>query len=435
MTVNGVSSQLQVLQEAFTRKRKPEEGDSPQAARTKRLDEKYYGTLSVEKLSALAVQFFAGKRYEEAIHAFTAVLERDGCNAPARKNRFLAYLALGQFTNALSDVEELIKVNPQDVEALSSRALVHLNLKNYTEAIEDFNKALDIQPKNASTLAKRGRAYHCLGKLHEAISDFTSAIQLRPDDLTTRTLRANANRHLGLIQEAISDFEYLMQRNQGGAQLLWSLARLYFKAGKYGNAIPLLNQFLIDAPDHIEALYWRAKAKYNLNDFEGALQDYNVLIRKKENDAALLFGRGLLLLQANKNREAYDDFLKVSVLKSDHTESQMFRAMSQYALGQKVEALKSFEEAIAKSKEEDLPNLHYHRGVVKLYFGYDYFGALQDFSAVPSSSSFARGAEVYREKAAKRVMEETYAIATSGVWHEIIDAHCLTEHLFNPLGE
>lgn len=55
---------------------------------------------------------------------------------------------LGKWNNAINDMSESIKLNPNDAESFKTRAEMYINTKHYEEAIEDLNKVISLD-KNA----------------------------------------------------------------------------------------------------------------------------------------------------------------------------------------------------------------------------------------------------------------------------------------------
>ena len=51
---------------------------------------------------------------------------------------------LGKWENAINDISESIKLNPNDAESFKTRAEMYVNTKHYEEAIEDVNRVLSL---------------------------------------------------------------------------------------------------------------------------------------------------------------------------------------------------------------------------------------------------------------------------------------------------
>jgi len=75
-------------------------------------------------------------------------------------------------------------MNPE-LDALPSymgSVLAHMVTEEYDAAINDLNELIKLMPDNASaSFALRGDAYLKKGQFDEAISDFTDAIRLDPN--------------------------------------------------------------------------------------------------------------------------------------------------------------------------------------------------------------------------------------------------------------
>ena len=60
--------------------------------------------------------------------------------------------------DALSDCKELLRLWPNNANALDKQALINLKLGNFDDAIAGYNAALELQPKRAESLYARGIA-------------------------------------------------------------------------------------------------------------------------------------------------------------------------------------------------------------------------------------------------------------------------------------
>lgn len=66
------------------------------------------------------------------------------------------------------------------------------SLKNYSEAISDFNQAIKLNPNFAEAYRNRGTFYAIFKDYPEAISDITQAIKLNPNVIGAYYLRGLA---------------------------------------------------------------------------------------------------------------------------------------------------------------------------------------------------------------------------------------------------
>ena len=89
-----------------------------------------------------------------------------------------------------------------------------------------------------------------------------------------------------------------------------------------------------------------ARAKYNINDYQGAIADYTKAISLKPDDADAYEFRGLAKGQLNDFQGAIADFTKAISLQPDNADAYFNRAVAYLKVGQKSKALPNFMKAI-----------------------------------------------------------------------------------------
>jgi tetratricopeptide (TPR) repeat protein len=102
-----------------------------------------------------------------------------------------SYYAQGEYTLAIADYTQALKLNPKFVLAYGNRGLIYSEQGKYDKAISDFKKALKSNP-NSTDFYNRGLAYFNLEKYSQAISDFGQVISLNPNDAEAYYHKARA---------------------------------------------------------------------------------------------------------------------------------------------------------------------------------------------------------------------------------------------------
>jgi tetratricopeptide (TPR) repeat protein len=85
-------------------------------------------------------------RWDEAIEAFTRIIDRDPAFAEGWNKRATAYYLKGEYELSLADCHEVIKRNPYHFGALSGYGMIYVQLDQPAKALEYFDKALAINP-------------------------------------------------------------------------------------------------------------------------------------------------------------------------------------------------------------------------------------------------------------------------------------------------
>ena len=90
-------------------------------------------------------------------------------------NRAVAFLALGDKESAYDDLEECLKLNPNDDIALGNRGRLKIEMGDYLESINDFDKAIEISPENAFNFHCRAFAKYAINDIKGAEEDWEKA--------------------------------------------------------------------------------------------------------------------------------------------------------------------------------------------------------------------------------------------------------------------
>jgi Flp pilus assembly protein TadD len=112
-------------------------------------------------------------RDEEASNEFKIASEIDPSNLTARENQN----TLGILTKAEAALDELSTL----ITSFQEQGYAFFNSGQYTDAISMFNEIIRLHPDDPQAYNVRGIAYGRLGQNHDAISDFDKAIELNPD--------------------------------------------------------------------------------------------------------------------------------------------------------------------------------------------------------------------------------------------------------------
>ncbi|WP_417040383.1 tetratricopeptide repeat protein [Cylindrospermopsis raciborskii] len=122
---------------------------------------------------------YGNKQYEEAITAFKQVLESRPDFVPARFYLSVIYRELKQLDLALTEVDQAIKLQPNDSRLYNQKFLILMDAKRYAQAEESISKAIEINPL-APFYNNRGVVYSRNKKWELALVDFKRALEGNP---------------------------------------------------------------------------------------------------------------------------------------------------------------------------------------------------------------------------------------------------------------
>jgi len=113
----------------------------------------------------------------------------------------------------LKNCDELLKLNPNNIDNLRKKEFCLNMMHKYDEAIDTCNKIIELDPDNKSAYNSKGTALHSLEKYEEAIICFKKVIELDPRDYDTYTWIGMCLEKLERYKEAIIFFDKALEIN------------------------------------------------------------------------------------------------------------------------------------------------------------------------------------------------------------------------------
>ena len=216
------------------------------------------------------------------------------------------------FENVKYYCSEIIKINPDNVDAYNNRGIAKAYLDDHKGAIKDYNKAIELDANDAGIYNNRGNARDKLGNHNGAIEDYDKAIELNPDYVDTYYNRGVAKGKLGNYKGAIKDFDKAIELN----------------------------------PNDASTYYNRGFAKDNLNDYKGAIDDFDKAIELNPNDADTYYNRGIAKDKIGNHKGAIEDYDKVIELNPDDANAYNNRGIVKDKIGDHKGAIEDCNKAI-----------------------------------------------------------------------------------------
>jgi len=165
-------------------------------------------------------------RFDDAIAAFHAVLERDPDNVRAQDNLALCMEGKNQMEEAASAYQKAIEL---DQKSISHSAQPYLDYGTFLvrtsrpeEGITKLKKAAEIDPKSAPVQYQLGKAYFDLRRYPEAQQVTEEAARLAPKDSPTHYLLGRIYQRVNKQDLAEQEFkltEELRQAQESGGML------------------------------------------------------------------------------------------------------------------------------------------------------------------------------------------------------------------------
>ncbi len=291
---------------------------------------------------------------------------------------------LKDYSGAIADFNQAIKLNPDLAEAYNNRGQSKNNSGDYRGAIADYNQAIKLKPDYAEAYYNLGNSKYylkSLNALQEGIAAYNQAIKLKPD-------YAEAYNHRGLSlyslfedhQRAIADYNQAIKLKPDYAEAYYNRgsSKNHFTVRDYQGAIADFNQAIKLKPDYSKAYYGRGESKNDLKDYQGAIADYNQVIKIEPDYSKAYFGRGLAKEKLKDYRGAIADYDQVIKIEPDDGYAYYHRGFSKAMLKDYQGAIADYTESI-RFKRSPFYFSYTERGIAKANLG-DHQEAIADYN-------------------------------------------------------
>ena len=124
-----------------------------------------------------ATALYLAQRFPEAIADYTAVLKLAPDDDQALLRRAICYRIIGNNEAALQDFADLARLKPDNVGAYSNRAAIYAAMGNDKAAGQEDEKALAVDPTYADAYYDRASIAYRHKRFRDAVDDYTTAIQ------------------------------------------------------------------------------------------------------------------------------------------------------------------------------------------------------------------------------------------------------------------
>lgn len=150
---------------------------------------------------------------------------------------------------------------PAILEVLAQADIAAYRLR---EAVSTLDRLLELRPDNVKALVGRGRVKERLFDYGAAVADYRAALRLDPEQDEARGRLAAVLLINGRPEDAAAEYAALRQRQGDTPAVLLGLARCRRHEGHLPEALALLDQLLAEVPDHAAALTERGKIALEL---------------------------------------------------------------------------------------------------------------------------------------------------------------------------
>ncbi|MBK9170569.1 MAG: tetratricopeptide repeat protein [Bryobacterales bacterium] len=161
---------------------------------------------------ALGQIHISRREFDPALKLAEETINFDPNNVVVRLIRTAANMGLNNNKEARAELDQILRVNPNNQDALFQLGLLNVMEKRYREAEEAYRKCYDLNPANARGLMGQIEVVMLQEQPDRAMRVLQQEIDKYPTRFELRTSHANVAVRAGKLDEAIQEYQWVLER-------------------------------------------------------------------------------------------------------------------------------------------------------------------------------------------------------------------------------
>ena len=343
----------------------PAAAGSQSAARSKTPDRAaaYYHFALAHMYEEQVATYGRSELANKAIDEYRAAIDADPTSAYLTSGLAELYAKTGRIRDAVVEAQDIIKRNPNNLEArrllgrIYLRSLGDMQAGSGSEsvlklAIEQYEQIVRLQPDSMDDHLLLGRLYRLNNDLQKAENEFKTAVKLQPNSEEAVTTLAYLYNDLGDTARATQVLSSI-PNTERSAKLYSALGFTYEQQKQYKDAVEAYRHAIELDRDNLDAIRGLAQNLLNDGQTDAALEQYKVIADANPEDAQTYIRIGEIYRKQGKYDLALDSLKKAESMVPDLLEAPYEMAAIYQAQGRYDEAIPIMRDLLKKSEKPD----------------------------------------------------------------------------------
>ncbi len=258
----------------------------------------------IDAKNALAFVYTVSKQHTKAITQLEELLKINANDANVHHNLANNLSENHQYDEAANHYQTAIKLNPNFVDSYTQCGLVQRKLKNFDLAVDYFNKALNLDKSNAKVLHGLGITYAEMKEHSRALECLNKAVELAPDNMEFNLSLAKALESAELYHEADIQYHHTCSKFTNFLDAFIAYGDLLTKNRYFVEALECYSHAHMLAPEQLDILDDIGNTYLGMADTEKAIDNFNAALAKEPNRISSLVGLEKTYLETGKLESA-----------------------------------------------------------------------------------------------------------------------------------
>ena len=269
------------------------------------------------------------------------------------------YVKTGRIRDAVLEAQDIIKRDPKNLEAhkllgrIYLRSLGDMPGGNGSDnvlklAIEQYEEIIKLEPDNVDDHLLLGRLYRLGSEMQKAEAELKTAVKLDPGSEEAVTTLAMLYTDEGDTSHALQVLSSVPDTARS-AKLYAALGAAYEQRKDYKSAIDAFRHAIVLDRDNLDAIRGLAENLMNDGQFDGALEQYKVIVDSNPEDAQSYVRMAEIYRRQSKYDLALESLKKADTLVPDSAEVAYNMAAVYQGQGRYDDAIKLLQDLLKKN--------------------------------------------------------------------------------------
>jgi tetratricopeptide (TPR) repeat protein len=233
--------------------------------------------LELVRLEAAA--YYARTNYAAAEKALLAAQAKYPDHLSVLDALVMFYGKTKRLTNAFETIDRILKLSPDNPQALINLATLHFNNTNFPQAISVLDRIIQKDPKNIPALLYRVFMYSESKDPKKAMQDVERVLDLERDNVEGLLYQGALNIETKNYDAALPPLNRLLKLQPNNWKALRNRAIAYLHRGKLSEAQADYETLRRQLPRYYIAYYGLGEIAYRRQDTAGAIRNYELYLR------------------------------------------------------------------------------------------------------------------------------------------------------------
>jgi len=260
------------------------------------------------ELSSPARALYRGD-YKHAKELAVTHLQKKPADLPIRIILARAELAMGNYGEALAELNRVLAQNPHNIDAL-----YYLSLTARAMSQQEYARLYQLNPESARVhqlLAESALQAHDMSL---AETELQTAFRINPQSVEIATALAELKRSQSKFDEAIAYYSKAAEIGSVDYEIAYGLGACYTYKQDYPRALEWLRKSVAMSPDSVAAHFALGNALFQSGDWNGAVPELAASLRLEPRMKQAYFLLGRSYAKLGRKQEADAAFQKLDQL-------------------------------------------------------------------------------------------------------------------------